>query len=101
MDLFAAGIILFIMVMGRPPFRSATVKDEFYKMLVGTDPDKYWEIYSKGREPPSMEFKMLIQAMLSYFPEQRLSLAEIKGHPWMEGPIPSSEELKKECKARI
>lgn len=74
-DLFAAGIILFIMVMGRPPFKSATGKDAFYKMLVGTDPEEYWKIYTEGREPPSKDFKMLMQAMLSYYPEQRLSLA--------------------------
>ena len=32
-DLFAAGIVLFIMVAGTPPFGSASPKDQYYKAL--------------------------------------------------------------------
>lgn len=32
--------------------------------------------------------------MLAYAPEQRLSLSEIKGHPWYNGETATYEEVK-------
>ena len=32
-DLFAAGIVLFIMYSGTPPFKEASVTDEYYSLI--------------------------------------------------------------------
>lgn len=42
-DLFAAGIILFMMLTARPPFRTAQREDPYYKLLVGKRADLFWE----------------------------------------------------------
>jgi len=52
----------------------------------------------------SEEFRNLITAMLQFDPSHRLSLAEIKAHPWYNGPVATLEEIQQEFalrKARI
>lgn len=46
-DIFSAGIILFIIYVGIPPFDKATKKDPFYKAL-NIKPEKFWDAHSKG-----------------------------------------------------
>lgn len=42
-DLFAAAVILFIMVARHPPFNKADPRDDnFYKKIVGNRPDLFW-----------------------------------------------------------
>ncbi len=96
-DLFASAVILFIMVAQHPPFTRAEVTDYFYKPLVDNKLDVFWHNHSKSK-PGGMayfsdEFKLLVSAMLSFQPEHRLSLAEVKAHPWFKGPTPSYEEV--------
>ena len=38
--------------------------------------------------------------MLSFNPEERPSMDEILGHPWMEGKVPTEEEVIVEFKNR-
>jgi len=41
-DLFALGVILFIMRTGHPPFGIASDDDNYYKMLAMNRPDLFW-----------------------------------------------------------
>lgn len=41
-DLFAAGIILFIMYSGTPPFNKADPKDNYFKQLCTNKHDLFW-----------------------------------------------------------
>jgi len=41
-----------------------------------------------------------MNTMLALDPSQRLSLADLKAHPWYKGPANTAEELKKEFKER-
>lgn len=41
-DLFAAGIILFIMISQRPPFTSADPEDPHYKFIATGRSDIFW-----------------------------------------------------------
>lgn len=43
-DLFAAAIILFIMVAGHPPFTFATNEDPYYKCIASNRADWYWKL---------------------------------------------------------
>lgn len=67
-DLFAAAIILFIMVAQHPPFTSAVFKDPFYRCLASNRADIFWKTHCKNKEGKdeffTNEFKSLIQAML-------------------------------------
>jgi serine/threonine protein kinase len=42
-DLFAAGIIIFLMLTARPPFTYPKMDDPYYKLLVGKRFDLFWK----------------------------------------------------------
>lgn len=71
-DIFALGIILFIMYSGHPPFNSASPADTHYKLLVTNRADLFWKSHEKshaaaGKVPFfSEDFKDLITNMLQY-----------------------------------
>lgn len=66
-DLFAAGIILFIMVAKHPPFDKATCEDSYYKCIAGNRADIFWRMHCKnkpnGDEYFSEELKELLTCM--------------------------------------
>jgi len=41
-DLFASAIVLFILVVGTPPFSKACTKDPYYNLIVQGKTDKFW-----------------------------------------------------------
>lgn len=103
-DLFATAIILFIMVAQHPPFNAASAKDPHYKLISTNRQDVFWKVHTK-RKPGgidffSEEFRDLVSSMLAYNPHERPSLAEIKSHPWFNGPVPTYEEIAEEFTQR-
>jgi len=96
-DLFASAIILFILVSEHEPFVTAQKTDPFYKCIAAGRGDVFWTQHSKnkpnGMEFYSEEFKDLIWRMLQLDPVNRLSIAEVRAHPWMNGEIPSQDEV--------
>jgi serine/threonine protein kinase len=86
-DLFAAGIILFIMVTQHPPFTVAKTDDPFYKLICANRHDLFWKAHSKNKPEGffSEEFIHLINGLISFDPAQRISMEQVKGHPWMSG----------------
>ena len=100
-DLFAASIILFIMVTGNPPFSKAIASDDFYKVLCVNRPDLFWKNHSGIKEGDvSKEFKALVETMFLYEPTHRLSLSELKQHPWMQCEVASADDAHKELAER-
>lgn len=85
-DLFATGIILFIMITQHPPFTRAETSDPFYRLLCANRADLFWKAHSKnkpgGADFFSEDFKNMITTMLSLNPTQRPSVEEIRAHPW-------------------
>jgi serine/threonine protein kinase len=103
-DLFAAGIILFIMVTQHPPFAKATPKDPHYKTISANRLDLFWKLHSRnkpnGLDFFSESFRDLITSLLTFDPIHRPSLAEIKSHEWYNGSVPTYEEIKDEFTKR-
>jgi serine/threonine protein kinase len=94
-DLFACGVILFIMLTQHPPFQMANCDDMYYKLLATNRSDLFWKAHSNRKAAGffSDEFKDLITCMLQLHPHQRLCMADIIGHPWMQGDFASEEEI--------
>jgi len=96
-DLFAAGIILFIFYTGHPPFNHAKATDSYYNLICMNNHEKFWNFH--GRKKPggmaffNPQFIHLINAMLAFDPTQRPSIAEIKAHPWYNGETPTPERI--------
>ena len=67
-DLFAAAIILFMMVAAHPPFASAQSSDPFYKCIAQDKTEIFWETHQKtkpqSRDFFSADFKDLVSSML-------------------------------------
>jgi serine/threonine protein kinase len=101
-DVFGAGLILFLMVTKNKPFLEASDKDPYYKNIVGNRPEKFWSIHLKsyGKEFLSTELKDLIENLFNKDPVKRYSMSEIKSHPWYVKDVPSESEIKKEFKER-
>lgn len=103
-DLFAAGIILFIFFTGHPPFNHAKATDSYYNLICMNNHERFWAFHSRkkpnGIKFFSPEFISLINAMLAFDPTQRLSIAEIKAHPWYNGEVPTADQIKEEFVTR-
>lgn len=79
-DMWAAGVILFLMLTGFPPWERACPTDErFHYMTAGylVQMLTEWEI---GLSSDAMD---LLQRMLFLDPKDRLSLDQVRAHPWM------------------
>lgn len=42
-DLFASAIVLFIMIVGTPPFTKAEIRDPYYNLIATGKNDKFWQ----------------------------------------------------------
>ena len=100
-DLFATGVLLFIMIAQHPPFRKAMTTDNLYKMFCFQN-EVFWTKVAAGKAPGTFtpELKALINALLAPKPAMRPSMAEIKSHPWYNGSSMTPEEVKAEFKLR-
>ena len=92
-DLFALGVTLFIMVTGSFPFSSASEDDKLYALIIEENLDEFWNIHEELLQDRThglriafkKEFKSLINSMLANESKNRLSVKEIKSHPWFKG----------------
>lgn len=103
-DLFACSVILFVLVSGCYPFnlKANPRSDEKYRLLFTTKTEKFWEEHEKymGKGFYSKEFKEFLTIMFSWDPAVRLTIPEIKSHPWYNGATLPKEELCNEFSKR-
>lgn len=77
-DMWSIGVILFIMLSGRPPFGGKQDREILEKVQKGvySMADPVWE----KRSPDAIN---LVKALMEKDPEKRLSAAEALEHPWL------------------
>ncbi len=102
-DLFAAGVILFILYSGHPPFRAANAYDPLYKQLSSKNLTVFWNFHSKNKPPGfySSDFKTLINGMLAYDTNERYNMEQLLNHPWCKGTTSTEEDRKNEFSSRF
>ena len=47
-DIFAMGVVLFILNFGHYPFESPTLSDYNYKLIINKDYDTFWKFVNKS-----------------------------------------------------
>ena len=85
-DIFSLGIVLFLLVMGFYPFEKPNYTDNKYKLIMKKDFNGFWKkcekILGENNCNISLEFKNLFEKMVCYKAKERISINEIKNHPW-------------------
>lgn len=101
-DIFGAGVILFIIYAGNPPFEKATVTDPYYKLIKEKNYKYFWSAHSRRRQPGFFKdsFKDLFVRMVASNPAERITIEEIAMHPWVAEPLLSQNDLETEFTAR-
>ena len=79
-DLWATAVILFIMLVGLPPWEFAREEDPRYRMVVRGGLTRMLKSWDREISAPAAD---LLQKMLREDPRQRLSLVEVQDHAWV------------------
>jgi len=79
-DVWAAGIILFIMLVGLPPFEWAHDEDPRFKMITRGNLKAMLGQWNRSVSDDAAD---LLQNMLRKHPRDRLSLMEVMDHRWV------------------
>jgi serine/threonine protein kinase len=95
-DIFACGVVLFIMLTGGLPFISAETTDKNYRLLKDYKYDIFWKSkkFSIIKHNIPECAKDLLNKIFEFDPEKRISIEDIKKHEFYTEGVPSQEEIK-------
>lgn len=100
-DIFALGVLLFCLYSSKLPFIAAKVNDPWFKHIKNQDFETFWELHERKGYRFPQSLKTLLNAMFSYDPKQRPTLASIKNSAFMRGLLPSAQEYMEEMEKRF
>jgi len=81
-DMFSIGVILFIIVQGIFPFKEARKEEYFYNLIMQGQNDTYFQ--KVNGTDLSDDFKDLILRFFAFDGNTRITLDQIRAHPWMQ-----------------
>merc|ERR1719317_321091 len=90
-DIFSAGVVLFILLTGYPPFEQAAKTDKWYLPIVQDDHELFWKQH-KGCGVKE-DAKELISQMLTYHPTKRITLEQVLESEFCKGKTHTPKEL--------
>jgi serine/threonine protein kinase len=106
-DIYSLGVVLFIMVVGIPPYTETDTNgkvhyDKYYEALQH-DVKRFWKAHESHRENDgrprlTKAFKNLVEAMLKEDPNQRPKICELERMEWIKGDTYTKAELENKIK---
>lgn len=91
-DIWACGVILFIMLAGFPPFQKPADDDWWFNKLNHNKHALFWQAHSRSHYF-SDPIKDIINKILCTDPAKRITLQSIKQHEWFTGPTLTPQQL--------
>jgi len=98
-DIWACGVILFIMLAGFPPFQKPSTSDWWFNKLSNNKHALFWQAHSRSAYF-SDQTKDFINKILNPDAEKRISIADMKKHPWWKGATITNASLVAELNRR-
>jgi len=98
-DIWACGVILFIMLAGFPPFQKPSPSDWWFNKLSNNKHALFWQAHSRSAFF-SEQTKDFINKILNPDAEKRISIADMKKHPWWKGATITNSSLVAELNRR-
>ncbi|KAL3632722.1 Calcium-dependent protein kinase 33 [Castilleja foliolosa] len=87
-DIWSAGVMLYILLSGVPPFWAETERGIFDAILKG-----HVDFESEPWPSISKSAKDLVRKMLTQDPQKRITATEVLEHPWIKGEEASDKPL--------
>jgi len=98
-DVFASGVIAFILVSGFPPFRETRDTDWWFNKIIKGKTNLFWLAHER-KAKFSTEVKDLIQSMIQVDPAKRPTMEEIEKSDWCQGDVYDKDAYIKEMSKR-
>jgi serine/threonine protein kinase len=85
-DLFATGVVLFLMYNGTPPFLSTKPHDKIYKLIRDKNFVKFWSLHERSKPPGFYpdSFKRLMNSFFSAEPDRRPTFESLNDDEWLK-----------------
>jgi len=101
-DMFAVGVVLFIMYTGYPPFMGTRSHDRIYKLIREKNFTKFWEKHEKGKPEGFYEpsFKRLINSFFSHDPTKRPTFETLEDDEWWNADELTQDQIEEYMKAK-
>lgn len=102
-DVYSAGVTLFTMFSGIPPYSKADISDPYYKAMANNDWAKFWTYHEKyaANKFEDAELKSLLEGMMSFDANDRFDMSAVINSKWFtSGTNLSGDEIKRAMEVR-